>query len=136
MMNQRRNNRMNLATMILPALIWTGSCATLRHDIRQRQQTSEQRTVSELEAMTAAGNFPIVAEYVNQYFRDHSDAYMNEKYALGETLVQQIPNAIYGIAIDQYAEDVHEYMDTRIYAMQQMQERGGFSFNYDLNHDE
>ncbi len=141
MTRMTRNNAMNIGTMVLPVLLWTGSCATVGHDVGQKSRVEErsrieERTVAHLEAMTAAGEFSTVAQYVNHYFQEHPNAYMNEKYALGETLVQQMPNAIYTIAIDRYAEDVRENMEMRMYVMQQMQERGGFSFNYDLNYDE
>ncbi len=131
-----RNNRTSIATMILPAVLWTGSCATLGYDVRHQQQTTEERTISELEAMTAAGEFSTIATYVHQQIDQHPDQYMNELYDGAEVALKHAPNGVYELAIDQYAEDVHEYMETRIYTMQQMQKNGGFAFGYDVNYDE
>lgn len=127
---------MKNGTMVGIAALLGAGCATLGYDIRQRQQTFEQRTISELEAMTAAGEFSTIAAYVHQQIDQHPDRYMDELYDGARVALKHAPNGVYELAIDQYAEDVHEYMETRIYTMQQMQERGGFSFNYDVNSDE
>lgn len=125
----------NITTTGIAALLGAG-CATLGYDIRQKQQTFEQRTISELEAMTAAGQFPVIAAYVHQQIDQHPDRYMNELYDGARVALRHAPNGVYDLAIDQYAEDVHEYMETRIYTMQRMQQRGGFAFGYDVNYDE
>ncbi len=129
-----KNN--TIATIVLPAVLWTGSCATFGYAVRYQQQTSEQRTLSALEAMTAAGQFSTIAAYVHQEIDQHPDQYMNELYGGAEVALKHAPNGVYQLAIDQYEEDVREYFEGRIYVMQQMQERGGFSYSYDLNYDE
>lgn len=123
-------------TMIGIAALFGAGCATLGYDIRQRQQTLKQQTLSELEAMTAAGEFSTIAAYVHQQIDQHPDQYRDELYDGARVALKHAPNGVYELAIDQYAEEIHEYMETRIYIMQQMQKRGGFSFAYDLNHGE
>ncbi len=118
------------------AVLFGVGCATLGYDVRQRQQPFEQQTISELEAMTAAGEFSTIAAYVHQQIDQHPDQYMNELYGGARVALKHAPNGVYELAIDQYAEDVHEYMETRIYTMQQMQQKGGFAFSYDVNYDE
>ncbi len=133
---KQKGETMRNGTMTgIAALLGVG-CATLKYDVRQRQQTFEQRTISELEAMTAAGEFSTIAAYVHQQIDQHPGQYMNELYGGARVALKHAPNGVFGLAVDQYAEDVHEYMETRIYSMQQMQERGGFSFVYDMNYDE
>jgi hypothetical protein len=129
-------NIKKITTLGLAALLGTG-CATMGYAVRQQQeQMSREQVIGALESMTAAGEFSTIAAYVHQQIDQHPDRYMNELYDGAEVALRHAPNGVYGLAIDQYAEDVHEYMETRIYTMQQMQEHGGFSMNYDLNYDE
>ena len=73
---------------------------------------------------------------MHQQIDQHPDPYMNELYAGAEVALRHAPNGVYTLAVNRYAEDVHEYFAARIYTMQLMQDKGGFSFNYDLNEDE
>lgn len=132
---EQKNNKMNLTALVLPAFL-AGSCATAGYSVRPQHQISEQTTQAQLEALTAAGQFSTIAAYVHQQIDAHPNKYMNELYEGADIALKHAPNGVYQLAIDQYAEDVQEYMETRIYTMQQMQEKGGFAFSYDVNYDE
>lgn len=112
------------------------SGATLAYAEKQQKYTSKEQVQTQLEAITASGYFSVLDEYRNQQINQHPDQYMNELQAGAKVALRHAPNAVYQLAIDQYAEDVKEYFEARIYTMQIMTQKGGFSFNYDLNMDE
>ena len=123
----------------LAALVATTNCVALAHankEPTEQQYTSEQQVREQLEAMTASRYFSVVDSYRNEQIDFHPDKYMNELQNGARVALKHAPNAVYSIAVDQYAEDVNEWMETRIYTMQLMRDKGGFSFNYDLNEDE
>ncbi len=124
---------------ILYTLPFVVSCATTQQYVKrqeQKQQRTEQHITSELERITADGNFDLIAAYVHREIDQHPDEHMNELYDGAEVALRHAPNGVYQLAIDQYEEDVREYFESRIYVMEHMQKRGGFSYTYDLNYDE
>lgn len=134
--NMNTTKRITQATIGLAALVGT-SCATLGHTVpKQQKYSSEEQVHAQLEAMTASGEFYTIAAYVHQQIDQHPDRYMNELYVGAKVALKHAPNGVFELAIDQSAEDVYEYMDARIYVMQQMQQHGGFSLNYTLDYDE
>ena len=134
-------NRKTIGTGI-GLLAFIATCAagsghtTPQQSSNQSSYTSEQDVREQLEAMTASGYFSTVDSYRNDQIDRHPDEYMNELQNGARIALKHAPNAVYEIAIDQYAEDVGEYMQSRIYTMQLMNQKGGFSLNYDLNEDE
>ncbi|MBI5072868.1 hypothetical protein HZA99_03550 [Candidatus Woesearchaeota archaeon] len=128
-MNKTIRNGIGLAAL-------AATCAAGTGYSRQQQYTSEQEVRQQLEAITASGYFSVMDEYRNEQIDQHSTQYMNELQNGARVALKHAPNAVFELAVDQYAEDVNEYLETRIYVMQQMQDKGGFSFNYDLNQDE
>ncbi len=129
-MNTNIRNGIGLAALVATCAAGTGYTG------QQPQYTSEQEVRQQLEAMSASGYFSTVDTYRNEQVDLHPDQYMNELQAGARVALKHAPNAVYEMAVDQYAEDVTEWMQTRIYTMQQMTQKGGFSFNYDLNEDE
>lgn len=100
------------------------------------RQQKKGDTLSQLESLTTSGEFPVIAAYVHQQIDQHPDQHMNELYEGARIALKHAPNGVYELAIDQYEEDVREYFESRMYVMQQMREKGGFSYNNDLNYDE
>lgn len=129
--------RTGIGLTALLGICAAGTGSTTKYTAGQQPQyTSEQEVREQLEAMTASGYFSVMDDYRNEQIDQHSTQYMNELQNGARVALKHAPNAVYEMAVDQYAEDVGEYMQTRIYVMQQMQDKGGFSFNYDLNQDE
>ena len=130
--------KQKMGKVLLPLAFIVGSCVTVGYTTTfgKPQEDTRVETVSQLEAMTAAGEFFTIAAYVHQQIDQHPDQYMDELYDGARVALKHAPNGVYELAIDQYAEDVHEYMETRIYTMQQMQKNAGFAFGYDVNYDE
>lgn len=126
----------NLATMMLPLAFGLG-CATTGHAVRQQQQYQQPEEVTAaLETMTAAGYFSVIDTYRNKQIDQHPDQYRNEMTHGAWVALKHAPNLVYELAIDLHEEDVHEYLDTRLYTLQHMKKMGGFAFSYDVNHDE
>ncbi len=130
-----RQTKISLTNIVLPALV-AASCATT-HAVRQENfYQQEENVVAVLEAITAAGQFSVIDAYRNEQIDQHPDKYMNELYNGARVALRHAPNGVYELAVDQYAEDVQEYFAERRYVLEKIQETGGFSFNYDINHDE
>lgn len=120
---------------VLPIVM---SCATTQQYVKrqeQKQQRTEQHITSELERMSADGNFDVIAAYVHQQLDQNPDKYRNEMYEGARIAVKHMPNGVYFLALEQYQEDMREDFDSMIYNLQQMLDKG-FSYNYDLNYDE
>ncbi len=79
---------------------------------------------SQLEAMTAHGQFSVIAQYVNNEINAHPEQYKNEMYQGASVALQHDPQAVYVIAAQQYEEQMLDDMQSLIYALQQMSEHG------------
>lgn len=119
--------------------LFLSGCATtgyaFRQNYEQKNQNQQQTTLSQLEAMTAAGEFSTIANYVHQEINEYPDKYRNEMYDGAEIALQHAPNGVYTLALNIYQEDMKEDIDSMIYALNQMRDNG-FSYSYDLDYDE
>lgn len=125
----------NIGGIVLPA-VFSVSCATMHQEvIPEAAYQNQQEVISQLEAMTAAGEFPAIAAYVNERIDENPRAYMNEMYSGAEVAFRHAPHGVYMLAVEMYHENRKANMQN-MYETQEWMSKCWFTCPYGLDHDE
>ena len=117
------------------SLLGIGSCLPKYEGREERRVREEERIEKQLEAWTASGYFSSVSDFTLDRMEQYPDRYQREVMKGVEIGLRNYPNGVYTLGAEIYQEDMKEDMESLIYALQNMKDKG-FSYNRDLDYDE